>query len=112
MSELPAAWPLDAAVVRVAPEFLSWDRFCEDHAPGSVSWNAVIEIARLIEKHERRPVDPMLELARSIAAIVFVGLGNSGVAAAYRDGHQDGNAVIQDIADRLRSTVVIRGDVS
>ena len=101
MSNLPEIWALDEAVKRTLPQYSVWKHFSDFNSPHTVASRAIIELARLIEKHEPKPIDPMLEIAREFVSNFCDNVGFITTAKQVRDGLHDDRLSLEFLNNRL-----------
>ena len=89
MDTLPAEWALDEATSRAETGFSTWSAFTIRNGPHTLLEKAVVEVARLIEKHEPKPVDPLLLAMRGEHAQYCEITSLPETAKAYLDGKCD-----------------------
>lgn len=104
MSGVSSNWALDEVDKRVPCQLNAYS--------ASWEWSAYagylrILAASLIEEHEEKPIDPLLEEAREIAAKFYDEQGDPRAAKTCRGGYCDTTGTLQMIVEGLRRGIEI-----
>ena len=95
MGEVPADWALKLAVERMG---FTMTHYNESWLHYSIQSVCARTLARYIEGHEEKPVDPLVLAAREVCAVYYEGRGADEIAQKYRDGYYDSSDLPYSIA--------------
>lgn len=95
--KLPSDWALKRAI-----EELDYDLTLYKAKKYPDTWRAVHVLARIIEKYEEPPIDPVLKRAREILDKQYSKVGKASSAALYAKGSFDEHPSVLSVVQALK----------
>ena len=73
------------------------------------TWTKTITIARMVEKCEKPPVDPVLKVVRAVASLALDEMGYTGAARGFLQGDLDyaANTVVEYLHPFLKDNISV-----